>query len=167
MVKAYKLHKVAGISAGVLLLFLSISGFFLDHEKWGFLYSSTFESFPSQTLKSEQRLFTSYHLDTNNPQHLVVGSHRALFESFDGGEKFSKVSQLQILAIVHSKERLYLATSDGVYSYKDKHFKQVALRGEYITSLSLSKEKIVAVIDKRYLVTLDRRTGRILDKREI
>ena len=162
MVKIYKLHKVAGISAGILLLFLSISGFFLDHDKWSFLYTTTFSSVPSQTLKSEKRLFTSYYVDEQNYQHILVGSHRGLFESFNSGEKFSNISNLQVLAIVPFTNELYLATSNGIYSYKDSHLKQIALDSEYITSLSLSKEKIVAVIDKATLVTIDKQTRDIL-----
>ncbi len=162
MVKIYKLHKVAGISAGILLLFLSVSGFFLDHDKWSFLYTTTFSSVPSQTLKSEKRLFTSYYADEQNPQHIIVGSYRGLFESFNSGEKFSNISNLQILAIVPFANELYLATSNGIYSYKKLHLKQIALDGKYITSLSVSKEKIVAVIDKETLVTIDKQTRDIL-----
>ncbi len=164
MVKVHKLHKVAGISAGILLLLLSISGFFLDHDKWSFLYTTSFSSVPSQTLKSEKRLFTSYFVDDKNPQHIIVGSHRGLFESFNSDTKFSKISELQILAIVPFLDKLYLATSDGVYSYKNSHLEQIALKGEYITSLSVSKEKIVAVIDKESLVTLDKQTYKVLHK---
>ena len=158
MVKVYKLHKAAGISAGLILLFLSISGFFLDHDKWSFLYTTTFSSVPSQTLKSEQRLFTSYHIDEQNSQHILVGSHRGLFESFNSGEKFSNISNLQILVILPFANELYLATSNGIYSYKNSHLKQIALDGEYITSLSVANETIVAVIDKETLVAIDKQT---------
>ncbi len=162
MVKVHKLHKISGISAGIILLLLSISGFFLDHDKWSFLYTTTFSGVAPQLLKSEQRLFTSYYQDENNANHIIVGSHRGLFESFNKGEKFSNVSKLQILAIVPYENELYLATSNGVYSYKNSLLQQIALNGEYITSLSVSKYKIVAVIEKEILVIIDKQTRNIL-----
>ena len=164
MVKTYKLHKIAGISAGIILFLLSVSGFFLDHDRWSFLYTTTFSSVPSQTYKSEKKLFTSYYQDKNNPQHIVIGSHRGLFERFSNAEHFSNVSNLQILAMIPDEGTLYLATSDGVYSYEKSYLKKIALDGEYITSLSISKDKIVAVIDQEVLVVVSKQSGKILQK---
>ncbi|ADN08259.1 PepSY domain-containing protein [Sulfurimonas autotrophica] len=156
MVKIYKLHKISGISAGIILLILSVSGFFLDHDKWSFLYTTTFSSVPSQIKSSEKRLFNAYYKDKENAQHILVGGYRGLFESFNGGKKFSNISNLQILSIIPDKSILYLATSDGIYSYNFKHLKRVALQGEYITALSVSKKQLVAVLDKEKLVTIDK-----------
>ncbi|WP_457744231.1 PepSY-associated TM helix domain-containing protein [Sulfurimonas sp.] len=164
MVKIHKLHKFSGISAGLLLLILSISGIFLDHDKWNFLYSTTFSNVPSQTLSSEQRLFTSYYVDKDNPKHILVGGHRGLFESFNKGKRFSNISTMQILSIISYDNTLYLATSNGIYSYTNKSLQPLALQGNYITSLSLSKKVIVAVIDKEKIVTLNRHTLAIVNK---
>ncbi|MDQ7041963.1 MAG: PepSY-associated TM helix domain-containing protein, partial [Sulfurimonas sp.] len=155
MVKIYKLHKFSGISAGIILLILSISGFFLDHDKWSFLYTTTFSSVPSHILGADKRLYNAYHVDEKKPEHIVVGGYRGLFESFDGGANFSSVSSLQVLAIVAYDEKLYCATSDGVYLYDEK-FEALALQGEYITSLSISDGSIVAVEDKETIITLQR-----------
>jgi len=68
MVKVYKLHKLLGISAGVILLILSVSGFFLNHNKWSFLYTTTFSNVPSHIKSSElrvlivEKIFLKYHL---------------------------------------------------------------------------------------------------------
>lgn len=164
MVKIHKLHKISGISAGLILLILSISGFFLDHDKWSFLYTTTFSSVPSHIKNSEKRLFNAYYKDENNPKHIVVGGYRGLFESFDGGEKFSNISSLQILAIIPSHDELYMATSNGVYCYDFKSFKALALQGKYITALSVSKHRIIAVIDKEKLITLDKKSFKILNE---
>ena len=155
MVKSYKLHKFAGVSAGVILLILSISGFFLDHDKWSFLYTTTFSSVPLHIINADKRLHNAYYIDEKNTQHIVVGSYRGLYESFDGGETFSNVSVLQILAIVPYQNTLYCATSDGIYIYTGI-LQRVALADKYITSLSVSCEKIVAVVDKEEIVTLRR-----------
>jgi len=163
VVKAYKLHKLSGISAGVILIILSVSGFFLDHDKWSFLYTTTFSSVPSHILHKESRLITSYYKDENLPSHLVVGTHRGLFESYDGAKNFHKVASFQILAITPYADKLYMATSNGVYTYDFKELKQIALAKEYITALSVSEDKIVAVVDKKELVVIERVTSKILD----
>ena len=166
MVKAYKLHKISGISAGLILLILSISGFFLDHDKWSFLYTTTFSSVPSHTFHAENRLFTSYYQDKNNPKHIVVGGYRGLFETIDSGEKFTKIASFQVLAIRPYVNTLYIATSNGIYIY-DKELRQIALAGDYITAISITEDKIVAVVDKEELVILDRNTLKFLNKRQV
>ncbi len=164
MVKSYKLHKLAGLSAGIFLLVLSISGFFLDHDKWSFLYNTTFKSVPSHILKSEKRLFNVYYQDSVNSAHLLVGGHRGLYESFDAGESYSKLSSLQILAAADFEQHLYFATSDGLYIFEAHKLHPFALQGKYITALSVSKEKIVAVVDKKEVVLIARKSAKILQK---
>ena len=163
MVKSYKLHKLAGLLGGIFLLILSISGFLLDHDKWSFLYDTTFKSVPSHILKAENRLFNVYYQDPENPVHLIVGGQRGLYESFDVGESFHKLSSLQILSAVDYDKELYLATSDGVYIFNTK-LHSFALKGKYITALSVSQEKIAAVVDKKEIVLLARKSAKILQK---
>jgi len=164
MVKAYKLHKISGISAGIILFILAVSGFFLDHDKWGFLYTTTFSSVPSYIKNSEKRLFNAYYKDIENPHHIIVGGNRGLFESFNDGKKFSQISSLQIFAIIPFQKQLYLATSDGIYSYNIQILKRVALQSQYITSLSISQNKIIAVKDKEKLIVLDRKSLMLINK---
>ena len=166
MVKSYKLHKLAGLSAGIFLLILSTSGLFLDHDKWGFLYNTTFKSVPSHILKAENRLFNVYHQEAKNSAHLIVGGQRGLYESFDAGESFHKLSSLQILSGADFEKQLYLATSDGVYIFNTK-LHSFALQGKYITALSVSKEKIAAVVDKKEIVLLNRNSAKILEKNSV
>ena len=167
MVKAYKLHKILGISAGLILLVLSISGFFLNHNKWSFLYTTTFSNVPSHILHTQNRLFTSYYQEANNPKHIIVGGYRGLFETINGGNKFRKIASFQILAIIPYVDKLYIATSNGIYTYDHKQLKQVALDGEYITAMSIAKDKIVAVVDKQDLVVLDRNILKVLHKTQV
>ncbi|MDF1877731.1 PepSY domain-containing protein [Sulfurimonas sp. SAG-AH-194-L11] len=161
MVKSYRLHKFAGLSGGIVLLILSISGFFLDHDKWSFLYTTTFKSVPSHILDADKRLYNSYHIDKKNPQHILVGGYRGLYESFDGGEQFVDVSRLQILAITPYEDKIYCATSDGIYIYVNT-LEKLALQNRYITSLSISQKYIVAVEDKEKIFTLDRESLKLL-----
>ena len=164
MVKIYKLHKFAGLSAGLVILILGITGFFIDHDKWSFLYSTTFSFVPESTKKADTKLFEAYYVDSSDENHIIVGSKRGFFESFDAGQNFEKISSLQALAIRSDNGEVFAATSDGVYKIKDSKLQSFALSGEYITSIALSKEKIVAVIDKHELVTIQRDDGNILSK---
>ena len=167
MVKSHTLHKLSGITAGVLLLLLSVSGFFLDHKGWSFLYTTTFKQVPSHTLQAEKRLLTSYYHDKEHPNHIITGGYRGLFESFDGGRSFSAVTALQILSMVPYRNQLYLATSDGLYSYSNCQLHQLALSGKYLTALSVSNNTIVAVIEKRTLVVMERKNLKVLRQTQV
>jgi len=167
MVKSHTLHKLSGITAGVLLLLLSVSGFFLDHKSWDLLYSTTFEHMPSHTIEAEKRLMRGYYRDKDHPEHIVTGGYRGLFESFDGGQNFSTVTALQVLSIVPYQDRLYLATSNGLYSYSDRQLHPLALSGEYLTALSIFGDTIVTVIEKHTLVVIDRKNFKVLKRTEV
>ena len=159
MVKTYKLHKFFGLSAGLVVLILSITGFFLDHDKWNFLYTTTFKSYPSNLKNKDKRLFTSYYIDSQNSKHIVVGSKRGLFESYDGGTNFKKILPLEIQAIKATQEgTLYFATSDGIYQKIRRRVRPYLLEGKYINALALSENKIVAVEDKHTIYIIDQET---------
>ena len=72
MVKAYKIHKFFGLLAGLLILVLGVTGFFLDHEKWDFLYTTTFKTLPDATKESDKKLFNSYWIDKQDSAHLMT-----------------------------------------------------------------------------------------------
>jgi len=156
MVKSYKLHKLAGLSAGFILLLLGLTGFLLDHDKWSFLYTTTFKHLPEASKKIDNKLFDTYWVDDTNNAHRIIGGKRGIFESFDSSQSFLKISSLQCLAIKSDARGVYAATSDGIYKIQDSKLELLSLEGEYITSLSLSQDKIVAVIDKHLLVTIQK-----------
>jgi len=163
MVKSSKLHKFFGLSAGLVVLILSITGFFLDHDKWNFLYTAKITSYPSSLKNANTRLFTSYYIDTKNPKYIVVGAKRGLYESYDGGVSFSILANLQINAIKQAKyNQLFFATSHGIYILEDGMPIPFMLQGKYITSMSLYKNTLVAVEDKKTIYFLDIEKKKIL-----
>ncbi len=164
MVKLHKLHKFAGLSIGLVLLILGITGFFINHDKWSFLYSTTFKNLPSTTKEAEVRLFDAYWVDEDDSKHRIVGGKRGIFETYDGGKEFKKMSSLQCLAIRSDVDGIYAATSDGIYKLEDSSWMQFSLSGEYITALSLSKEKIVAVIDKHELIEIQKDNSKVIGR---
>ena len=164
MVKLHQLHKFAGLSAGLVLLILGITGFFINHDKWSFLYTTTFNYVPDTVKKADTKLFETYWVDAKNQEHYIVGGKRGIFESFDGGQSFEMMTPLQGLSIKDDKEGMFAATNDGIYTLVANVWKPYALSGEYITSLSLSEKKIVAIIDKHLLVTLQREDAKVLSE---
>ncbi len=165
MVKTHKLHKIAGLSAGLILIILGISGFFLNHDKWSFLYDITFSHLPEASKKADKKLFDAYYIDENNTNHIIVGGKRGIYESYNNGDEFNKLSNLQCLAIKKDNtEKLYAATSDGIYTISKHGLEYILLQGEYITSIALSDKYIVAVIDKHLLLKIDKKHLKILEK---
>jgi hypothetical protein len=156
MVKTYKLHKFFGLSAGVVVLILSITGFFLDHDNWNFLYTTTTKHYPSSIANADKRLFTSYSIAPQNTKHILAGSKRGLYESRDGGKTFQKILPLQINAIKRaSDDRLFYATSEGVYVQNKNKIELYKLRGKYINAMSIWGNTLVAVQDKTAIYMID------------
>lgn len=164
MVKLFKLHKIAGLGAGLILLVLSITGFFLDHKQWSFLYTTTFKNLPDSAKEADKRLFEAYWTDASNSSHRVVGGSRGIFETYDGGEHFNKISNLQCLAIKSDENGMYAATSDGVYQLVNSKWQTFALEGEYINAISISNNSVVAVVEKHELIQLQRDDGRLISR---
>lgn len=164
MVKLHQLHKFAGLSAGLVILLLGITGFFIDHDKWSFLYNTTFKYTPETVKKADTKLFEAYWIDPNNQEHYIVGGKRGIFESFDAGQNFVLMTPLQCLAIRANNGEVFTATSDGIYQLQKGAWKQYALSGEYITSISVSNEKIIAIIDKHELVVIQKANAKVISK---
>lgn len=162
MVKLFKLHKIAGLSAGVVLLILGVTGFFLDHKQWNFLYTTTFKNLPDSAKESDKRLFEAYWIDEKDSNHRIAGGKRGIFETYDGGEHFKEMTSIQCLAIRSDDDGTYAATSNGVYKLVESTWKPFALEGKYINAIALSNKRVIAVIEKNKLVELQRDSGNIL-----
>ncbi|WP_345993991.1 PepSY-associated TM helix domain-containing protein [Sulfurimonas sp. HSL-1716] len=167
MVKAVTLHKIAGIGTGLVLLLLGITGFFLDHKQWDFLYTTTFKHLPKAALEEDKRLFEAYWQDPVSPKHNIIGGKRGIFETFDGGATYRKMSNIQCQAIKDDKNKMFAATSDGIYVLKDSIWSNYALSGEYVNALCLSPNDIVAVVDKREIVRLTKTDAQILGRSSV
>ena len=165
MVKLFKIHKYSGLSAGILLLILSFTGFFLDHKNWSFMYDISFENLPQSVYAHEKRLVEAYWIDPKDPEHVIVGSRRGIFDKQVDG--FVKTLNKQCLALRSEGERLYAATNDGVYILENKAWKLFALEGEFINALSVYNDKLLVSMDKKWLGLLDVKSGNILSKTEV
>ncbi|BBG66285.1 hypothetical protein NNO_1582 [Hydrogenimonas sp.] len=162
MVKLFKIHKLSGLAAGALLLLLAVTGLFLDHDKWQFLYSTTFTYTPEPLEEWNNRLFEGYHYDPENSGRIIACSKRGIFESPDNGLSFERRFDGICLGLRSDKERLVAATNDGIYSLENGEFRPFALRGAYVNALSIYNDRIFAAVDKHTLYLIDADDGKVL-----
>ncbi|MCB4747885.1 MAG: PepSY domain-containing protein [Sulfurovum sp.] len=157
MFRLRKLHKYAGIFSGVVLLLLSLTGFFLNHDNWNFLYSTSIPNsyLPKATVAEEKRLFNSYIVDKNQTRRIVAGFQGIFIQ--EKGTAYRKVSSLSVHALAESDSILYAATTNGIWyaSKEEMTWKPLVLQTKVVTSLSIDDGKILAAIDKKRLVLLD------------
>ena len=156
MVKLFKLHKFFGLLSGFVLLILGISGFFIDHKEWSFLYNITFKHLPQAAYDIDRELYDGYYIDSKDSEHRIVCAKRGIFESFDDGETFKNISHLQCNGIREFNGEVYIATNDGIKRFYNFMIKGFALNGEYITAISITEDKVIAVIDKHYIVDISK-----------
>ncbi len=161
---SFKLHKFAGLSAGIVLFILAVSGFVLDHDYWRVFYSVRFSSDSEEMLQKEQRLITSKIV---LKEHIYVGSMRGIYETLYGHqEEYIHTFNLPTMALLTYNNDIYAATTDGIYINRLGEWQLFSLKGEVVTALDGDKEKILAVVDKKELVTLDY-NGKILQRNSV
>ena len=71
------------------------------------------------------------------------------------------------MAIREDDAGLFAATSDGVYKYADEKWSPFALRESYVTSIALSKNNVLAVLEKEELILLDRSAANVIHKSRV
>ncbi|WP_457597133.1 PepSY domain-containing protein [Hydrogenimonas sp.] len=161
MVRLFRLHKLAGLLAGGVLFILGSTGFFLDHDGWRFLYTTTFSHYPDALMRHETRLYNGYDIDPSDPGHLIACSKRGIYESFDGGRHFDMVLAEGCNALRRDGEKLYAATDGGVFVEKGNRWRLLGLEGASVNAIAPHGESLLASVDKRTLYLLDARTGEI------
>ena len=66
-----KIHKISGLIAGVVILILSITGLFLNHDNWKFLHNITINTVPNELYKMNNGTFNSYWINPNGNIHII------------------------------------------------------------------------------------------------
>lgn len=129
------------------------------------MYNISFENLPKSVYAHEKRLVEAYWINPKDPQNIVVGSRRGVFEKTENG--FVKTLDKQCLALRSDGHKLYAATDDGVYILEDKIWKAYALEGEFINALSVYDDKLLVSTDKKWLTLLDGKSGKVLTQTEV
>lgn len=164
-----KIHKISGLIAGVVILILSITGFFLDHYNWKFLHTTTLKDVPSSVYKLNNGSFYAYLINPNDEKHIIAGGARGIYESFDAGENFIQTLDEVVYSIKNSDDFLYVATANGIYKkgFKSLNWNKYLLDGKIIKSLNIYKDKLLAVEDKTNVIFVDLNTNLILFNKEV
>jgi len=162
MVKMFKIHKFFGLMVGLLLLILGITGFFINHDSWSFLYTTTFKNVPNSTFTEDKKLFEAYYVDNEDTDHIIIGGKRGIYETQDEGDTYTKMLNIQCFALKKDNDFMYAATSDGIYILKNDKWESYALKGKYINALAISDKKIIASIDKHNLLIINKEDARII-----
>ena len=170
----FRWHKWAGLGFGLILFILGLSGFFLNHDNFDFLWDWKVDNayLPEVFHSEPARMVEVYRSVPHQAEVLFSGSRKGLYVSRDGGQSFDLSLPLQALALephrVHQQDdysMVYVATTDGIYKSDDLgiSWSQAGLDNQVITALSVHEGFIYAVIDKRDIVRLDPRNGRTIE----
>lgn len=164
MVRLSKLHKLGAHSVVFMLLILSISGFFLNHKNWNFLYSTTFTTVPKSVIEHDHSLTTGYWVDPLDVNRIIVAGKRGVFESEDKGKSFKHALSLPCNALKVSQGVLYVATHEGIYRQDVQgNWNVLALPREHINALSVHANRMVASVEQSEMVVMDLE-GKILQR---
>jgi len=159
----FLLHKYAGLGAGLVLALLALTGFFLDHENFDFLWRITVDDrwVPASMEAKKPRAVEAYRVNPGDPQQVLAGTRRGLYRSLDGGGSFELVLPRQVLALAAGPDwsLLLAATTRGLWSSEDggRHWHPFALVGRPVTSVNFHGGFAWAVVDKRQLYRVDHR----------
>lgn len=164
MVRLSKLHKLGAHTVVFMLLILSISGFFLNHKNWNFLYSTTFATVPKSVIEHDSSLTTGYWIDPLNANHIVTAGKRGIFDSNTKGKDFEQRLAVPCNALKSYNGILYAATHEGVYRQDSFGvWSLLALGSEHINAMSVYANRIFVSVDQSQIVLLDLE-GKILQR---
>ncbi len=164
MVRLSKLHKLGAHTVVIMLIILSISGFFLNHKTWDFLYSTTFVTVPQSVIEHDDTLMSGYWIDPLNENHIVAVGKRGIFESESKGKAFKQRLSVSCNALKSSEGILYAATHEGIYRQDTVgEWKLLGLDTEHINAMSVYDNRIFASVDQSQIVVLDLE-GKVLNR---
>ena len=145
------IHKWFGLIGGLWIIVLGFSGLMLDHrDDWGWAWRLQVPDsiLPHHTRKSlENRHITLAQANPDNPDEWIVGGPMGVWQSANDAETWQRLpfEGLKASPMVFSLtldqtvgwEKLWLATDDGLWSYKvgESVITREGLAGRYLTAL--------------------------------
>jgi len=158
MRKIHEIHKISGLSAGVFLFVLAFTGFFLNHGNWNFLNNITIQNAPKSAIDLQRKSWQTYLINNIDKNHILAGGKRGLYESFDNGNSFVKTLNKSIFVLRDYKDKIFVATNDGVYvkqKSKNSKWNLFLFKDLFINSMNINHDNMVLTIDKRKVVLVD------------
>lgn len=162
-----KLHKKAGVVAGLFLFILALTGFFLNHDQWKFQYQWTLPNsiLPDSVAELDKKLFQAKTTRPGDINWQIVAGLRGAYVSTNGGLEYERTAENQVYALRWLNHQLYAATEEGIILSEDYGFswKPFALSGQWVNALAIDGNRILASVDKSTLILLNLK-GEILQK---
>ncbi len=173
-----RVHKWLGITAALWLTVLGVTGFFLDHRDWRFMWQVTVPDvlFPESILKNKvAKEIVVYRINPGNAKQRIAAGKRGAWWSEDAGATWNPSvfespghQTPQVLSVVEELSDtwwyLYAATDDGVWrsSNGGVSFYRFALRGEYVNALTYGSHsnEFLGVVSRSSLFRLNINTGK-------
>ncbi len=166
-----RIHRLAGLTLGGVLILLAVTGFLLDHDRFSFLWDIRLDNgwLPEAAADNSIRHVTAYKVEPENPDRRYVGSRLGLFVSGDGGLHWEHALPLQVFMLEPDRAAasddyttLYAATNDGIHASTDHghHWRRVALAGQAVESMVVFDHMVYAIVDKRALYRIDPGSGK-------
>ena len=172
---AHRIHQWCGLIAGIWVLVLGGTGFFLDHRDWRWLWQTGLdEKWISDAVvkKSQEGRFRLYHIDARNQHHILAGS-TGLWWSQDGGHSWLATQFIndtpQIKAIVDDRKTngaiKWLATDNGIWQLTDnaRIANYWALEDRFINALTQGSHdnELLGVVDRTHVFKINIATKEI------
>jgi len=165
-----RIHRIAGLGLGAILFLLAVTGFFLDHETFGFLSRLDIDQryLPQSVMDKARQGFEVYKVDPADPDRRLAGSWQGLWLSEDGGRQFRRVLDRPVtrleprrMGVDEDYAGLFAASTDGVWYSEDggRRWQRLLATDAAITALSSHHPWLLAVEDKRRLWRIDTRSG--------
>lgn len=161
MKKLFKIHKFAGITAGLVLIILGLTGFFLDHKNWSWLYEVRVNNsfLPQSTIDKEAKLYQTH---LNCFGKTFIATNRGVYVKDSSTTKISLDVPSSTILFDPLAQVLFAATHDGVYSKtKTGEWKSIALKDSYINAMSLAEGQLFASVDKKFLYLINLSTNSV------
>ena len=158
-----KIHKWAGLSAGLWLLILGATGIVLDHDEWRWARQITVpQSWVSPTVARLLPATRMRHvaMDPANPQYWIGGSERGLWWTDDAGGTWSRVEFVglddavpQVTSLVNlggGLDDVFVATDDGIWvtSANGRRASRAFLDGTFVNQMTLGSrpDELVGIV---------------------
>lgn len=174
--RAYKIHKWAGLISALWLMVLGVTGFFLDHRDWQWMWQWTVPEYlmPDAVVKKSGGATRLYRIDPKSGA-MLSGGPQGLWRSKNGGLSWEKTrfesieGAPWISAVLEDSssgwDRLLLATDEGVWLSEDggATARPFALNGVKITGLAqgAEAEDIIGVAEKSRVFSLTANSGKV------
>lgn len=162
----HTLHRWSGLTAGVWLLLLGVTGLMLDHrDSWRWLWQSTVEAewLPDHIRdKASAGGARIYQIAPDNDNARVAGGPQGLWWSGDAGHCWQATifddyqgEMPRVWMALFAWDVLWLASDDGLWVSADngRSARRIALAGETVTALDAGSGKgdVVLVVDRSAL----------------